>query len=615
MFIDEGFLNNAKKIASQPQNSEVKVPVIRRENYGYHVSFGLGDIENKTKEYIRRIISSCEIFKEHSDISITSGKENDMTEGYVNFDADMFITPDTILEMVCKSSKPGIFIQLITISNTESDDKIEISHSMLSDAMIYLLNNNIRGSLINKHTTKILHKILIAFGISPKNEFRWLRRNEITPIINIPAHNFVYPIYMENGDFISSLSFSEFEIYNGSESDSLKIPEIKKYIDFNRIKKYILSYDEEFNINIQIAEPIYLNYQYYNEPVWISSKIYMHKNTYNSPQEYKMTHELINQTESATYDDDIINNEYVVYTPVTAPETVHTETYSTDRYLLIQVKYKKEPDKEELTENIKNSKFIINKEDVKSLLTHKTEINKNIYVYSLYTDSKLSSDPQKAYDLFRSFGHTEGIKIKSKGNITTKARINYRQYICPKFKFPEKDKMYIREYGTESSYMNEIMQTLGISEKDIAEWNIRNNIVRIPIKFIYPIFIESTDELSTSTQETMEQQIGKDWKSSYGKYIPIIKEIEKNDIHKFMINDIDRYDNTINITTLYPVPYKDTYIYPTFKKIIREDEYDKYIDIFRNLMNYRIYEGENTSELVFTDIEGNIRATGKDNTK
>ena len=35
MIINEGFLSNAKKIASQPQNTEVKVPVIRKENICY----------------------------------------------------------------------------------------------------------------------------------------------------------------------------------------------------------------------------------------------------------------------------------------------------------------------------------------------------------------------------------------------------------------------------------------------------------------------------------------------------------------------------------------------------------------------------------------------------
>ena len=48
MIIDEGFLSNAKKISeTQPQQSEVKVPVIKRENWEYKVLLEVSENNDK----------------------------------------------------------------------------------------------------------------------------------------------------------------------------------------------------------------------------------------------------------------------------------------------------------------------------------------------------------------------------------------------------------------------------------------------------------------------------------------------------------------------------------------------------------------------------------------
>ena len=51
MTINEGFLSNAKKIAkTKPQQSEVKVPIIKRENFEYHVDIKYGPEKEKVPE-------------------------------------------------------------------------------------------------------------------------------------------------------------------------------------------------------------------------------------------------------------------------------------------------------------------------------------------------------------------------------------------------------------------------------------------------------------------------------------------------------------------------------------------------------------------------------------
>ena len=75
MIIDEGFLSNAKKIAStQTQNSEANVPVIRRENWEYIIEIILSPREAEKGSPIIHKILSCTIFKEYEIISEEYGK-------------------------------------------------------------------------------------------------------------------------------------------------------------------------------------------------------------------------------------------------------------------------------------------------------------------------------------------------------------------------------------------------------------------------------------------------------------------------------------------------------------------------------------------------------------
>ena len=53
MIINEGFLSNAKKIASTQSKNEVNVPVIRRENWEYKISIWYDSTSKKKFKFIQ----------------------------------------------------------------------------------------------------------------------------------------------------------------------------------------------------------------------------------------------------------------------------------------------------------------------------------------------------------------------------------------------------------------------------------------------------------------------------------------------------------------------------------------------------------------------------------
>ena len=133
MIIDEGFLSNAKKISeTQPQQSEVKVPVIKRENWEYKV---LLEVSENNDKKTRRLINSCEIFKETSELIYDRLK--------YTFGADLFITTDTAFSFLYKAYKSE-YIQEITFQDETGTDVLDIVNSDIKDFGITLLNINDR---------------------------------------------------------------------------------------------------------------------------------------------------------------------------------------------------------------------------------------------------------------------------------------------------------------------------------------------------------------------------------------------------------------------------------------------------------------------------------------
>ena len=97
MIINEGFLSNAKKIASQPQNTEVKVPVIRKENYEYNVNIKIkSNIEITYFDKIKKIILSNEIFKEYGNVKEDSFQQKRFFTYLISFDSDFYISIDSV---------------------------------------------------------------------------------------------------------------------------------------------------------------------------------------------------------------------------------------------------------------------------------------------------------------------------------------------------------------------------------------------------------------------------------------------------------------------------------------------------------------------------------------
>ena len=106
MIIDESFISNAKKIAeTQPQHSEVKAPKIKRENWEHHVYIYSARIKragiiHELTGKMKSAVNRCSIFKETDNYELTNDKSsNGLDEICYEFDADLFITAETLYEL------------------------------------------------------------------------------------------------------------------------------------------------------------------------------------------------------------------------------------------------------------------------------------------------------------------------------------------------------------------------------------------------------------------------------------------------------------------------------------------------------------------------------------
>ena len=193
MIIDEGFIENAKKIAeTQPQQSEVKVPEIRRENFGYHITISRFIADNNK---IRRIINSLDIFKEISELDFGTDEDG---YGICEFDADLFITIDNIRMLYSgfQSYTPNCRIK---DNETGKVKSVRLTTLNFSNDFIIYQKNEI--SVIDKRfMLREVSELCTFFGINKDNiNFtRWMIRNEICVIETIENdRRNIFPVYSE----------------------------------------------------------------------------------------------------------------------------------------------------------------------------------------------------------------------------------------------------------------------------------------------------------------------------------------------------------------------------------------------------------------------------------
>ena len=273
MIIDEGFLSNAKKIASTQSKSEVKAPVIKKENYEYHVTFSNYG-EYSIWKGMMKLIRMLDIFKEISE---------DIKYGYdtCEFDADMFLTIDNVYMMYSKyyslveseSSLSGTVNGAITIKNNETGK----TYGIYLERKLYKGCISIYDNPYSSDAIKILRKLseLCTFlGINKDNVnfTKWMIRNKITMIENtLNNRSDMLPVYSEGKlmDMITGLKsgitiwkdkrniFNEQDINLCSRtSESLKAIEKFRINKQTEFLIYEISSDQFFYINVYPMKPV-----------------------------------------------------------------------------------------------------------------------------------------------------------------------------------------------------------------------------------------------------------------------------------------------------------------------------------------------------------------------
>ena len=199
MIIDESFISNAKKIAeTQPQKNEVKVPEIRRENFEYHVyiyTMGIKEhniipeISKKLKSAIKR----CDIFKETGNFHRSDEKIKNPDDVCYEFDADLFISIDTIYQMQ-KKLYFGTDITIM-IDITGNGLFYQWTAEDMNLDMVYYFNRT-RDDYMR--LTRMWYAIR-EFNIGAMVISRWMIRNDVVyvPMSIYEAWNF-HPAYISD---------------------------------------------------------------------------------------------------------------------------------------------------------------------------------------------------------------------------------------------------------------------------------------------------------------------------------------------------------------------------------------------------------------------------------
>ena len=211
MFIDEGFLKNAKKIAStQPQNSEAKVPAIRRENFDCHIEISVTPYKTDESSDIYRIIKTIKksvLLKETGNeiITIPDNLKNDTYKIY-EFDADLFKTFDSIYEFCNNLQYISTNIELkleIKISEVNGSS-ISVKFEKYGDRYKITKNRLFLYSNYNYSFNSSFIKLCMFLGLY-KNGIpfvRWMNRNDIKFLLDINYNRDdlekLYPVHILN---------------------------------------------------------------------------------------------------------------------------------------------------------------------------------------------------------------------------------------------------------------------------------------------------------------------------------------------------------------------------------------------------------------------------------
>jgi hypothetical protein len=561
MIIDEGFLSNAKKIAStQPQQSEVRAPVIKRENYEYHIEITFDVLYSKK---FSKYILSCDIFKEKGNIDF------DSSENKLTLDADMFITVDTVYKFLYCLNRCAKTLDITGEKEISIDCR----------------NHQIRIAFITNDYVKLMYKDFEKFGIGRNILMRYMLRNSIIVIFDHYS-DYIYPFRINYDDMLNIIKRQETDlrtdvsIYKASDLSRLHnykvayILEERKYIEiFESLKnysqcEYIISSGLDSAIFISTAYPVI----YEGEYVYIVFE-----------SRFADIESIIddNIKKSLKVNSDIYDIDFIDYRKcIDEYENYKSMRYSVSIYVN---NYESSSMKDIMFKCDLFRKYRIMKEDEgddNTVTTFDAEIDMTVdNVYQLMTEIIKTNN----------FSHTGKIKI------TDRKTGNVREGILPECIYECIDKNYVSD--SESLFdFEDLMNGLICDYNRIHEWENKNNIVytndtyngsSIITGALYIDVPSKIFDIIEGKYETyiLDARREKSYDITDEKLFGIL---ESNEIHKYIIDFIEDGKNIkIMIYPMYSVLLGKEYVYPCIKsELSNKNNYTKkelYINIYNNI--------------------------------
>jgi hypothetical protein len=625
MIIDEGFLSNAKNIAStQTQNSEANVPVIRRENWEYEFSISFDSLENKEIdiELEKRYLLSCTIFREYGNVE---SKVIEKTKKEIYFGADMFITIDTIYELIRKivystNNHAYILIKIKKYDGNYNRNLFFVSNNLL----LKIIKNGIGNIAICNMFDGLqeLKTIFEQFGISERNIYRWLYRNETMIIDKSGQKNNIFPvktdsykkffdILLNNNIIASAFKPTDKEYHIDEESKKSIIKTIKE----EGINQFFMYYTDSFdNIIIQTMFPIKSS----NEI--IIPKFKLEKN--NNLKEYIYLHCMMSDFKNNRFymEDVHLINKYDL-------KDAHHENIIEGKERMTYIVY--------MEIFYKNKIYIINDDD--DIIEELKIFGKHSYIESndynkIIFIAEMNVTPETVYEFIYTLKKRQ-LQVKLEANSGSNKISFETKYYNGIYLLRNdiKNHIYIRKTNVNTdmeelsccSTFRNIMREFKIDERYAEKWMEEEKIVDIPIHdlmdseylFIIPTYIKNPDIIIKKMK--MSYVLDPCTFKSYPVNSSLYKETNKtNEFIIFFSRKNKSKELCITLTSLYPVYYKDLkiYTYPYFVYLKSKEENDKDYEFFeklrKRLSKYNLNSlTTKTSDIVFAKIDeqGNVK--------
>ena len=616
MIIDEGFLSNAKKIAeTKPQQSEVKAPVIKRENYEYHIKITFDDDIEYSIEKCSKYILSCDIFKEKANVDIDNSK------GTLVFDADMFISVDTVYKFLyCLNRYTTLDI------TGEKEIYIEIFYN---DFKIY----NIMS--IDDDDIEIMYGDFEKFGISRNTLIRYIIRNsgiffiDIWDIWETGTKKYdVYPVRINYDDICGIIKprihYTSAIVYNATELNKIlyidknKInDEKKKYSEIIELLKnysqceYIIYTDESYiyihTAHLMIYEGVYTYSSFklsLNDPIpdeFNDLQIMMDNNIKKS----------LKVNSNDTSDIDFIDygkfmEEY--------KKNMKTMRYSCSIYIDLNC------------ELYKAKMTIFNCDLFRKYRIIKTGLDENVY-FAIMFDAEIDMTAENVYQFLAGITKIKfsNYMFENSGKITIIDRNTKKKTegTIPSYNYNSIKKNYINNILNLFPFeglMYEIMDDLN----SIYDWENKNGILYINMKespknLTAALYIENPSGISDIMNGKYKTCIVRENTRRLVPYGNITDGqlfgiLESEDIHRYMTEfTINENNVRIRIYPMYSVLVDNEYSYPCIVSEASKDEdseqYTYICELAEKMREYRMYVEMKVSDIKFGEIgnDGSIK--------